>query len=245
VYSASVPITGPARLYIRATDNDRSPGHSDLDVLNIDYIYLEIDGTPLAPDTILVKSVDVTQEGGVDENFYALASVLVLDQHQNPIGGVRIDGVFDGPTSSSVTGVTSVDGRLKIKSDRNGAPEGIWSFRITNVSAPGLSYDPSLSLSLGNQVVVSGIPLTYILSQNYPNPFNPSTNINLWLPNRSQTTVNVYDVTGRRVAELYSGDLSAGHHVFTWDASTYASGVYFFKADVGGKSTTKKATLLK
>jgi hypothetical protein len=94
-------------------------------------------------------------------------------------------------------------------------------------------------------VVVSGIPRSYVLSQNYPNPFNPATNIDLWLPTKAQTTVSVYDVTGRRVAQLFRGPLDAGHHVFTWEAGAYASGVYFFKADIGGKSTTKKATLLK
>ena len=228
LYSAPIPVTGPARLYVRVTDNDRTPGHDDLDAINIDYMCIEVDGAPLAPDTILVQNVAVAQAGSVSDGFYAVASVLIHDQFDNPMGGVHVTGHFEGPTTNLVTGTTGVDGRVDLLSDKSGAPEGVWSFRINTVDAPGLAFNPSLSLSFGSDVAVSGIPQAYILSQNYPNPFNPSTNISLWLPNRGRAVIKVYDITGRELGVLFEGTLDAGNHVFTWDAGSYASGIYFF-----------------
>jgi hypothetical protein len=69
--------------------------------------------------------------------------------------------------------------------------------------------------------------------------------VNLWLPVQGKATITVYDVTGRQVEVLFEGPLNAGNHVFTWNAGSFASGIYFFRAVVDGKATTRKATLLK
>ena len=71
------------------------------------------------------------------------------------------------------------------------------------------------------------IPLVYEMKQNYPNPFNPSTRINFDLPFAGQVSLIVYDITGRKVAELAGGYNERGHHSVTWNASNQASGVYF------------------
>jgi hypothetical protein len=67
------------------------------------------------------------------------------------------------------------------------------------------------------------------LYQNYPNPFNPSTTINYDLPVASNVSLVVYDLLGRRVVELASGQYEAGYHSVTWNVpqSGIASGVYF------------------
>ena len=65
------------------------------------------------------------------------------------------------------------------------------------------------------------------MKQNYPNPFNPSTRINFDLPFAGQVSLIVYDITGRKVAELAGGYNERGHHSVTWNASNQASGVYF------------------
>jgi hypothetical protein len=97
------------------------------------------------------------------------------------------------------------------------------------------------------------IPGMYALSQNYPNPFNPSTSISFDLPKRSLVRLRIFEVTGREVATLVNADLAAGTYTKTWDASSYPSGVYFYRLDTqpatGGEvkpfTLTKKLLLVK
>jgi hypothetical protein len=49
------------------------------------------------------------------------------------------------------------------------------------------------------------VPATFVLSQNYPNPFNPSTTIAFTLPNDQNVVLEVFAVTGQRIATLVQG----------------------------------------
>ncbi|MBS1493865.1 MAG: S8 family serine peptidase [Bacteroidetes bacterium] len=81
--------------------------------------------------------------------------------------------------------------------------------------------------NLANDVYI-GIPNIFALQQNYPNPFNSSTTINFDLPVDSRVTLNIFDVTGRLVAELLNADVKAGYNTIKFNASNFASGVYFY-----------------
>ncbi|MEO8167280.1 MAG: T9SS type A sorting domain-containing protein, partial [bacterium] len=61
----------------------------------------------------------------------------------------------------------------------------------------------------------------------YPNPFNPSAEIKFDLPQVAVVSLNVFDMLGRKVAELANGEYFAGYHTATWNATGVASGVYF------------------
>jgi flagellar hook assembly protein FlgD len=94
------------------------------------------------------------------------------------------------------------------------------------------------------------LPTDFTLEQNYPNPFNPSTRIDFSLPVAGDVTLMIYDVLGRSIRTLASGSYAAGHHTVTWDSrdgsgQTVASGVYFYRLEAGGTSTTRKMMLLK
>jgi hypothetical protein len=91
----------------------------------------------------------------------------------------------------------------------------------------------------------AAIPTSYALSQNYPNPFNPSTLISYQLPVSSQITLRVYDVLGREVATLVNEKKAAGNYTASFDASKFASGVYFYKLQAGNFVQTKKMLLVK
>ncbi|MBL1213013.1 MAG: T9SS type A sorting domain-containing protein [Ignavibacteriae bacterium] len=70
------------------------------------------------------------------------------------------------------------------------------------------------------------------LSQNYPNPFNPNTTINFTIPQNGKVKLSVFNILGQRVAVLINNYLNAGAHTLNFDASKYASGVYFYKMEV-------------
>ncbi|MCA9734331.1 T9SS type A sorting domain-containing protein, partial [candidate division KSB1 bacterium] len=91
----------------------------------------------------------------------------------------------------------------------------------------------------------STIPDHFSLEQNYPNPFNPTTTIEYALPENSEVTLKIYDVTGRVVTELIKGQQNAGYHKVVFDASHLATGVYFFKLEANDFTNVKKLMLIK
>jgi hypothetical protein len=89
------------------------------------------------------------------------------------------------------------------------------------------------------------VPGAFALGQNYPNPFNPSTQIEFALQKNSYARLAVYDALGREVATLVDGELSAGAHVRSFDASGLAGGVYFYRLSSGTFNETRRMLLLK
>jgi hypothetical protein len=91
----------------------------------------------------------------------------------------------------------------------------------------------------------SGLPRAFALSQNYPNPFNPSTTIKFELPEAADVQMEVFDLTGRKVATLVQERRNAGYHQVNFNASRLASGMYILRMQTAGKTFVKKMTLLK
>ena len=91
----------------------------------------------------------------------------------------------------------------------------------------------------------SDLPRSLALAQNYPNPFNPVTQIAFELPESAQMKLEVFDLTGRKVATLADGQTQAGRHTITFDASHLSSGIYLYRLQASGKVITKKLTLVK
>jgi FG-GAP-like repeat/Secretion system C-terminal sorting domain len=80
----------------------------------------------------------------------------------------------------------------------------------------------------------------------YPNPFNPTTTVTVSLPSAAHLDILVFDVTGRLVTELASGQFSMGTHSLPFDGSNLASGLYFVRATVAGElDQTQKVMLVR
>jgi hypothetical protein len=91
----------------------------------------------------------------------------------------------------------------------------------------------------------NGKVYTFALRQNYPNPFNPTTKIAYSIPNTAHVSMKIYDILGREVMTLVNGDMKAGEYSVDFNATNFASGVYFYKITAGDKSLVKKMLLLK
>ncbi len=90
------------------------------------------------------------------------------------------------------------------------------------------------------------MPSDFSISQNYPNPFNPTTRIDYRLHKAGQVRLDVYDVNGRRVAELTNARRTAGYHSVTFKGDDLSSGVYFVRFNVNGKDISViRMTLIK
>ena len=123
---------------------------------------------------------------------------------------------------------------------------------------PGESYVYRVDYVLGGEtwvvlfeteaVQTPAAPLA--LHQNVPNPFNPVTDISYYLPASSDVLLEVYDVTGKRVATLERGRREKGPHIVMWqgvdDAGrSAASGIYFYRLRAGKEVVSKKMVLLR
>ena len=55
----------------------------------------------------------------------------------------------------------------------------------------------------------------------------------------------IYDILGREVQTLVSGELVSGIHEFTWNASSVSSGIYFYRLSSEQGIRTRKLVVIK
>ncbi|MGE5430106.1 MAG: glycosyl hydrolase family 18 protein [Syntrophomonadaceae bacterium] len=87
-------------------------------------------------------------------------------------------------------------------------------------------------------------PKSYEL-KNYPNPFNPVTTIAYTVPASGFVKISVYDMLGRLIQDLFSGEKGPGEYKVSFDASGLESGIYFCRLSSGSYVQIQKMVLLK
>ncbi len=63
--------------------------------------------------------------------------------------------------------------------------------------------------------------------------------------NRVKSVLLIYDLSGREVAVLHKGDIEAGVHSATWNASLMAAGVYICNLSGPAHTSSTKIILVK
>jgi len=116
---------------------------------------------------------------------------------------------------------------------------GKYFYRLKQIDTDG-SFDYSEVVE-----VELTAPSKFGISQNYPNPFNPNTTIKFSIPTHSFTTLKIFDISGREIATIVSGQLPPGNYSKEWNAADMPSGVYFYRIEAGNFTDTKKFVLLK
>jgi len=86
------------------------------------------------------------------------------------------------------------------------------------------------------------LPDEFIVIGNYPNPFNPTTKIFLKLSIRAKISVDVFNPLGKKVSEIFRGELNSGEYRFHFSGEKLASGVYFLT--VRGSGIFKAAKMI-
>jgi predicted lipoprotein with Yx(FWY)xxD motif len=117
---------------------------------------------------------------------------------------------------------------------------GVWDIYAMRVDANGFPV-----------LTAGGEPATPLeLRQNYPNPFNPATTVSYSVPERCNVTLEIYDVSGRRVASLVDRQEEKGSHAVEWNGkdekgNAVASGIYLSRLGAGNQTISKKMVLLR
>jgi hypothetical protein len=152
------------------------------------------------------------------------------------------------PLTIKVSFTSGPDTTVRVMNDVNSQ---MFNFNF-NRQPSSVVFDPNndiviktASLTVGINNNSNTVPAEFALHQNYPNPFNPVTSIRYDVPRNSHVSIKVFDVTGKQITELVSGEKQAGIYETSFDASDFASGIYFYRMEAGKFSSVLKMILIK
>ncbi len=143
-------------------------------------------------------------------------------------------------TLTFIEGAGTVAIPTQYRYDLRDAAQRYTKYRLKQIDFDG-------AVTIGPEVeVVHELPGPYILSDAYPNPFNPTTNFTLTLAASQNVDILLYDMMGRVVKPVQSGQLSANtvHH-FQVDASGLPSGNYFYRVVGDVFEDSRRVVLMK
>jgi subtilisin-like proprotein convertase family protein len=202
-------------------------------------LFMSIEHTYMGDLTVTLKAPNGQVQNVLTENGDAADNALgffgdsfanaITDHYLPPYGFAKPISTFGTFNSSPVNGtwtLTIVDGAA--------GDIGIlkaWGLRFNNATA-----------GVADQKMLPG---EYRLEQNYPNPFNPGTSVAFQLPVTGRVRMVLFDMLGREVRTLLNGVMEAGRHEMQVDCSTLSTGVYYYRLEANGFTSTKKMMLLK
>lgn len=217
------------------------PGESEIsdDVLIL--FYQDKDGFPgelLGLQTVPLASLEIGSMNSID------VTETDLITSENDIH-VAISSIFENNQFT----LASDEGESDLAQNRTSAyflTDQQWKSLATVDGSPGevnmaieLATTPALSVELDQ------LPNETRLMANYPNPFNPTTQIPFSLSQTGLVKIEIFDVTGKKVATLADGQFAAGIHTLLFDAQALASGMYFAMMSTMQNIYTTKLMLIK
>ncbi len=134
--------------------------------------------------------------------------------------GIQFSGVFGSSTTPGKLIVTAIP-----------------VFTISNRSTQSqilrsvMNYFDQLPTSIANDGH-SKLPLQFSVSAAYPNPFNSTVSFKVNVTKSAQLHYAVFDILGRKISSRNQILGSAGEFTFHWDASKFASGIYFLEVQI-------------
>ena len=188
---------------------------------------------------------------------YSLFYLLTLYSTNSTIRGVvQFDGLQPGypvqlfassPDTAEAKVYTDAAGNFTIP-----VSDKIATYQLFAAQLPFGFTNPNVQAKAGDSDVVVNVyssdvgrnttrlPKTFSLSQNYPNPFNSVTVIRYQLPVNSHVVLRIYNMLGQEIKTLIDGIRDAGYESVNFDASTLASGIYFYKVEAASTANAKQ-----
>lgn len=96
-------------------------------------------------------------------------------------------------------------------------------------------------------------PEDFQLMQNYPNPFGARaslsgtavTTIRYRLTKSAPVTLEVFDLSGKKVRTLVNNRQNSGNHQVRFDSANLPAGIYLYRLTVNGQSQVRRMAVLK
>ncbi len=185
-------------------------------------------------DAINVYAADVDNDGDVDILGAAAESHKIAWWENRSFtcpywGEMTLDNTFEGAVSVYAADVDG-DGDTDILGAATYIDQITWWENPLITTQESVAYEQTERLPL--------------LVGNSPNPFNAMTTVTVALPEVSDLTVRIVNITGQQVAELAHGSYQSGVHEFAFDATGLASGIYFVHATVPGQLDAVQKVML-
>jgi len=197
-------------------------------------------------------SVSTAYENGITTitlnspvDLRGLQLVVSGDEAAKPVSlaDSRLELLCGNNSNEAAIGLVDLQGEAIIEAGTQRVIQLSGEFELTEAIVSDMNHrDIAASISAARAMT---LPTEFALNQNYPNPFNPTTEISFSLPSASDVKLEVYNIMGQRVVTLADGYLEAGRHATIWDASSVASGIYFYRLTANEFVETKKMVLLK
>jgi len=182
---------------------------------------------------LLIDNHQLSIEIGV----YADGQLVGSGNLQNGLCGIAIWG--DDPTTDVIDGALT-DQPLSIVIHDETAQHNVSFNTLTGESK--YSTDGFWVIELEGVVE---IPTEFGITSAFPNPFNSRILVKYALPEAGIVNLSVFDLTGRQVMELASGQQAAGVHSVTVEGEALASGIYFINLQAVGQVSKWKVVLMK
>lgn len=104
--------------------------------------------------------------------------------------------------------------------------------------------------SIQNPEQMTAVIKNFNLLKSYPNPFTTSTTIEYDIPEKGYVKILVYDISGKLVQVLFSGEQTSGKHQVVWDGSSTAGkpmlgGIYNCTVHFQNKVLSNKLLFIK
>jgi len=195
-------------------------------------------------DTI---SIIVIQNMEIGANFSApvMYTISIWNSSGNIAGSVDLNPASSSYPPGTIVTVTALPAAGYEFShwggDLNGSNSNPDTLLMDDNKAIMVNFHQTTSISDENAT----LPESYALEQNYPNPFNPSTVIKYDLIKSGVTRINIYDSSGRLMAQLLNQVMDAGHYKLEFDGSDLPSGVYIYTLESGNFLESRKMILLR
>ena len=176
-------------------------------------------------------------KGGVEIGVYTDGKLVGSGILQDGVCGIAVWG--DDPSTDETDGALedqSLEIRLLTDSGLS-TPE-------STVLAGEMVYTTD-GFTVVQLTASSAVPVEFGISSSYPNPFNSIMRVSYALPEAGDVSLNVYDLTGRHVAELVSGHFKAGTHTAVLDGADLSSGIYLLRLESGSEVSLVKVALVK
>jgi hypothetical protein len=183
-----------------------------------------------------------------DENYtaspiYFTISGFVKDNSDSPIEGVALNG-FPHVPITDISGFYSDSVRYDWQGQVNPSRSG-YVFIPQYMNYHQLTAHLQKQNYLGSKITglddkSHNIPKRYFLYHIYPNPFNPRTRIRYEIPQMSEISIKIYNISGIEIVILLQKIQQAGVYEIDWDANNFPSGVYFLRFKAGNYEEVKK-----
>ena len=203
----------------------------------VDFEYRELSSLNFPPDPIMV-----TPSGANSSDYEGTLISFIGTVTDLPLISNMTNLEIDGETNVVIWNSTGID---------------VSSFAVGyrgHFLGVGSQYNDQYQLLVGYQSDITTVVAVdadimvadrFDLISAYPNPFNPSTKISFTIDAPSEIRLEVYDISGKLIDTMIKGFYQSGLHVIEWNASEFASGMYFVNLVKGSEMRTQKIMLLK